>query len=214
MKARTHACIIVAVAGLLAITTVFAASDINRAVSGRITPSACTPSLGADGVIDFGKIPAKDLAADSSTWLPPTTLQLRVECATATLFALRGHDNRAGTAHKDDGYGYGMGLINGDEKVGTYLMTLRSPVSDTAQVIPLISTNNGEFWWGFPQGAWLTWHTLTAFGNSDSGVPAPLALASVTAELLIEASIAPASGLTLDREVPLDGSATIEVLYL
>ena len=190
------------------------ASRVDLAVHGAITPSACTPSLSAGGVIDYGKIAAKDLAADSSTWLPDVTLKLQVNCTAPVLFALRGTDNRTGTAHKDDGYGYGMGLINGDEKVGTYLMTLRSPVSDTAQVIPLISTNNGEFWWGFPQGAWLTWHTLTAFGNSDSGVPAPLALASVTAELLIEASIAPASGLTLDREVPLDGSATIEVLYL
>lgn len=192
----------------------FAASSIDLAVSGRITPSACTPTLGTGGVVDFGKIAAKDLVADSSTWLPGTIVQLRVSCRAPTLFALRGNDNRAGTAHTDDGYGFGMGLINGGQKIGTYLLTVRNPASDTASLIPLIRTNNSEFWLGFPHGVFLTWHSLAAFGASGAGVPVPIALAEVTADLLIQASIAPASGLTLDREVPLDGSATLEVIYL
>lgn len=192
----------------------FAASNTDLNVAGSITPSACTPTLDAAGVIDFGKIPAKDLVADVETSLPATTLQLRVNCAAPTLFALRGQDNRAGTAHQNDGYGYGLGLNNGDEKVGTYLLTVRNPVSDSAQVIPLISTNNGELWLGFPLGVWLTGHTLAAFGNEDSGVTAPVALTTVTADLFVETRIAPANGLTLDREVPLDGSATLELLYL
>lgn len=43
---------------------------------------------------------------------------------------------------------------------------------------------------------WLVWHQLAAFGNSDSSAAAP------------------ASGLTLTDEVPLDGSATAELFYL
>nr|WP_314528578.1 DUF1120 domain-containing protein [uncultured Pseudomonas sp.] len=212
MKARTHASVIAALGGLLSIASALAASDINLHVAGNITLSACTPTLGDAGVIDFGKIPAKDLAADSSTWLPTPPLQLQVNCAAPTLFALRGQDNRAGTAHKDDGYG--LGLINGDEKLGTYLLTVRNPIADIPGVITLTSSNNGELWFGFPHGVWLTWNTLAAFGNGDSGVTAPVALTRVTADLLVETSIAPANGLSLDREVPLDGSATLELLYL
>ena len=53
-------------------------------------------------------------------------------------------------------------------------------------------------------GAWI------ACGDS----PTPKALSSVTVDLRIDASIAPAKGLTLTSEVPLNGSATLDVVYL
>ncbi|MBO0491812.1 DUF1120 domain-containing protein [Pseudomonas sp. Marseille-Q1929] len=200
---------------LLALTSgARAASSVDLSVAGKITPSACTPTLGEGAVIDYGKIPAKDLSADSSTWLPEITLQLRVSCAAATLFALRGNDNHAGTAHLDEEYSYGMGLINGNEKVGRYMLTLRNPMSDTAPVTTMTSTDNGQFWWSFPHGVFLVWHQLAAFGDTSSGVAAPIALVNVTADLHVAASIAPANGLTLDEEVRLDGSATLDVFYL
>ncbi|AMN79063.1 MULTISPECIES: DUF1120 domain-containing protein [Pseudomonas] len=192
----------------------FAASSADLAVRGSITPSACSPTLSASGVVDFAKIAAKDLSADSSTWLPTHILKLHVDCVAPTLFALRGNDNRAGTAHKDDGYGYGLGLINGDQKVGTYLLTLSDPVSDTAAVIPLASMNGGAGWWSFPHGTWLVRHQLAAFGTVESGIAAPIPLLNVTADLHVETSIAPASGLSLTEQVPLDGSATVDVIYL
>lgn len=42
------------------------ASRVDLAVHGSITPSACTPSLSAGGVIDCWKIAAKRLAAGSA----------------------------------------------------------------------------------------------------------------------------------------------------
>ena len=206
-----------ALAGALLIahcTVVLAASSVDVSVRGAITPSACTPGLSQEGLIDFGKIPAKDLSPDSSTSLPTVILKLTVNCDAPALFALRGNDNRAGSAHRDDGYGYGLGLINGDEKLGTYLLTLRDPVSSTAQVSPLTSLNGGESWWNFPYGVFLVWHQLAAFGNNDSGVAAPVALLDVTSDLHVETSIAPTRGLTLDQQVPLDGSATVDMFYL
>lgn len=192
----------------------FAASSVDLQVQGLIIPAACTPSLSQGGTVDYGKLAARDLRPDTSTWLPPVIVQLGVRCDAPTLFALRGRDNRPGTAHKDDGYGYGLGLINGDQKLGTYLLTLRNPVSDDGPVQTLMSTTNGDTWWLVPEGTWLVAHQLAAFGNSDSGTPAPSPLQTVTAELHIEPSIAPANSLTLTEEVLLDGSATVDVIYL
>lgn len=193
---------------------VLAASSVDLAVRGSITPSACTPGLSQGGQIDFGKMPAKDLSADSPTRLPTVILKLTVNCAAPTLFALRSKDNRAGSAYLDDGYNYGMGLINGNEKVGGYLLTLRDPVSSTAQLSTLTSVNGGASWWNFPQGVFLVWHNLAAFGNNDSGVAAPVPLLDVTSDLYVESKIAPANGLTLDQQVPLDGAATLDLIYL
>lgn len=191
-----------------------AASSVELSVKGAITPSACTPGLSQGGQIDFGKISARDLFADNSTQLPPVNLKLTVNCEAPTLFALRSKDNRAGSAYLDDGYNYGMGLINGNEKVGAYLLTLRDPVSSTAQVSPLTSLDGGETWWNFPHGVFLVWHQLAAFGNHDNRVAAPVPLLDVTSDLYVETRIAPARGLTLDQQVPLDGSATIDLIYL
>lgn len=191
-----------------------AASTVDLTVQGSITPSACTPTLGANGAVDFGKISVGELSADRPTRLPTSLLKLRVDCVAPALFALRGNDNRAGTAHLDDGYGYGLGLTEKGEKIGTYSLTLRAPVSDTAALTPLTSLDGGASWWSFPQGTWLVWHQLAAFGQVNAGVAAPLELLNVTVDLHVDTSIAPANGLTLDQELPLDGSATVDVFYL
>ncbi|WP_330220783.1 DUF1120 domain-containing protein [Pseudomonas frederiksbergensis] len=44
-----------------------AASSTDLTVTGTITPSACTPSLSGNGVVDYGKISARDLNQDTST---------------------------------------------------------------------------------------------------------------------------------------------------
>ncbi|MGY2289392.1 DUF1120 domain-containing protein [Pseudomonas sp. SDO528_S397] len=191
-----------------------AASSTDLRVEGLITPSACTPSLTRGGVVDYGKLAASDLLPDTSTWLAPSVLQLAVSCTAPTLFALRGRDNRPGTAHKDDGYGYGLGLINGDQKLGTYLLTVRNPLADSMPVQPLMSLDGGASWWLVPDGTWLVAHQLAAFGNRATGTPAPIPLQALTTELHIEPSIAPANSLTLTGQVTLDGSATVDVIYL
>lgn len=192
----------------------YAASSVDLSIRGLITPSACTPSLSSGGVVEFGKMSAKSLNVDSTTPLPDVTLQLHVACAAPTLFALSGKDNRPGTAFRDDGYGYGLGLTPAGEKLGTYLMMLANPVAEGLTLTPLMSMDGGDFWWDFHGPTWLVWHQLAAFGNSDSGAAAPVALQNVTADVEMSTRIAPASGLTLTDEVPLDGSATAELFYL
>lgn len=201
---------------LLALTQeAFAASSVDLTVTGLIVPSACTPTLSQGGVVDYGRLAAKDLKVDTMTTLPRVNLQLGVNCAGPTLFALRGRDNRAGTAYDDDRENtFGLGLINGDQRLGNYFLIIDTPVSPGVALYPLMSLNNGESWWQFPDGTWLSPNQMSAFGNSEAGLPAPVALQTVTSALNVYTYIAPTSGLTLTEEVALDGSATVELFYL
>lgn len=186
-----------------------AASSTDLTVKGSITPSACVPAMSQDGIVEYGKIPAKDLLIDRATFLPPVTLQLKVTCAAQTLFALNTRDNRLGTAHVSQPYYYGLGLINGNQKLGKYEIGVFNPVADTL-VYPLFSFDYGTTWIVNSFGSYMGHDYWNAFGDT----PTPKALSSVTVDLRIATSIAPARGLTLAGEVPLDGSATLDVVYL
>ncbi|MDO9347200.1 MAG: DUF1120 domain-containing protein, partial [Pseudomonas sp.] len=52
---------------LVGATQAIAASSVDLAVKGLITPSSCTPTLSNGGAVDYGKLSAKDLNADSKT---------------------------------------------------------------------------------------------------------------------------------------------------
>jgi type 1 fimbria pilin len=75
-----------------------AASSVDLSVNGVITPTACTPLLSSNGVIDYGKISQQDLNVDKGTRLPVKQLQVSIGCNAASRFALRMRDNRDGTA--------------------------------------------------------------------------------------------------------------------
>lgn len=190
-----------------------AASTVELAVKGSITPSACTPLLGEEGVIDFGKIAARDLKPDAFTRLRDATLPIGVTCEGATVFALRLTDNRAGTSASAP-LGFGLGLNAGSEKIGVFNVVLHTPMADDAPITQLQSMNNGQSWEAIEQGVALPALRLAAFGNASSGAWAPVPIQALRVQMHVSTSIAPARGLTLDREVPLDGSATLDLIYL
>lgn len=204
------------VATLLLIGTgqVLAASSVELTVKGLITPSACTPTLAQGGVADYGKIAAKDLRENEATPLPATTLQFNVSCEAATLFALNGVDNRAGSASSPNDYSYGLGLINETERVGSFVIILTNYLADNLSVSKLASRDNGATWEANSEDAiWLRGR-LAAFGDNSSGNWAPIAIATLNSDLTIQPYIAPSRDLTLTQEQLIDGSATVEVLYL
>ena len=102
----------------------FAASSIDLSVRGLITPSACTPSIGNGGKFEVGKIAAKDLKTNDYTWLGDYVTQLAVTCEAPTLMAIEPKDNRAGSEAMGEPVYFGLGLINGDEKLGSLNLLL------------------------------------------------------------------------------------------
>lgn len=205
---------LIALASALLITgtaPAFAASTVDLTVKGIITPNACTPALSGGGVIDHGKMSAKDLNTDRNTILPTASLQMTVNCDAPVLFALRAMDNRLGSG---TGSSFGLGLINGTQKLGSYDLNLGSlanpPLADGEVVQAIASFDNGTTWEkynAFEHGLMLSVAAL-----SDLTTPRP------TEELVTEVNysgyINRTDGLDLSNEVQIDGSATIEVVYL
>ena len=188
-----------------------AASSIDLNVKGSITPSACTPSIASGGVIDYGKLSAKALNVDKVTRLPYEYLQLRVACDAATLFALQGSDNRAGSEPDSHEGNYGLGLINGDEKLGSYYVAFETAMADDVPARFIHSYDGGATWNPWPGGGFWVGGTVAVANNTAI---APIAVKVMTTEMEIRTYIAPANTLTLTEEVPLDGSMTVTVLYL
>ncbi|MCS4246931.1 DUF1120 domain-containing protein [Pseudomonas sp. BIGb0164] len=191
----------------------FAASNVDLAVRGNITPSACKPSLAQEGLVDYGKIAARDLNRESFTPLPLTQLPAAVNCQAPTLFALRLTDNRAGSSAAEP-YGFGLGLINASERLGVFHTTLHTPLAENAPITQLQSSDNGQSWSVVEDNVALPPLRLAAFGDASSGVWSPLPIQALRVQIRVSTLIAPAQGLTLDREVPLDGSATLDLIYL
>jgi hypothetical protein len=206
---------LVAVALLGGTSCVLAASSVDLTVKGSVTPSACVPNLTQGGTVDYGKIPARDLSVDTPTEFAPVTLQLSIDCEAPTLFALNAKDNRFGSSlFPSLTWYYGLGYVNGTQKLGSYSLDLLNPVSDSA-VFPIHSFDQGQSWSKFAGG--MMRHT---YWNSFSDTPGtggpyfPKALRTVTADLQIITFVAPAKDLPLREEVPLDGSASLDLLYL
>ncbi|WP_413704054.1 DUF1120 domain-containing protein [Pseudomonas sp. Pseusp16] len=191
-----------------AATSAFAASSTDLTVTGTITPAACTPSLAGGGVFDYGKIAAKDLKPDAATPLGQKTLQLTVNCDAETLFAIMPVDNRAESSTSP--VRYGLGFINGDERLGEYVLNFMNVIADTPSAI-LQSSDGGVSWTDGNTAIYPGY--LVAFGDS-TGIRVPHPLQDVRVDLRVSPFIAPTQNLTLTDEAQIDGSATLQIVYL
>lgn len=198
--------------------TARAASTADLAVTGLITPMACTPLLSSGGLVDFGKISRNDLNLTNGTRLPHKYLTLTVNCNAPGRFALRMRDNRDGTAHVNSEIFYGLGLDTSGNKIGVYSVSFdpkQTVVDGLAVVYGTESTTGG-----------LAWRTanlnpidvgsrsLLGFTDVVGSTAGPSAIQTLTSTLKLEATINARQNLDLSVETPMDGSATLEVVYL
>lgn len=186
----------------------FAASSTDVNLSGTITPSACAPVLSNGGVIDHGKMTAKDLQPNKPTLLNPAEMRLEVQCEGETFFTLTTVDNRAGTAAINPRH-HGLGLTPEKQKLGNVAFTLFDPIADDNPVKVITSANGGANWAATP---YLGHEALTSFASLN-GPNTPIALKQLNARLRAFTVIVPATDLTLLDEVPIDGQATLQLKY-
>ncbi|APC15810.1 hypothetical protein BLL42_08715 [Pseudomonas frederiksbergensis] len=185
-----------------------AASSTDLTVTGTITPSACTPSLSSGGIVDHGKVSAKDLNPTQSTVVGQHPMQLTVSCDAATLFALKPIDNKSGT-ESTNGH-FGLGLTNADEKIGFVHLQVKQTLAD-AQVAQAIGSSDGGVTWDRQNV--IDKNKLSSVGaTADHNTPIPVK--ELVMDLEVSTFIARADSLTLTDEATLDGSATIEVKYM
>ncbi|MCR4539250.1 DUF1120 domain-containing protein [Pseudomonas sp. 18.1.10] len=211
--------VMAAVIALGGVGQVLAASNVELNVNGRITPAACTPALSGGGVVDHGKISRKDLnPGNVPTALPVATLRLSVECAAPTLIAIKSRDNRAGSSGEEfigKRENFGLGLVDGDKKVGWYLLKTLNGQADGVDR-PMIESDDGASWSDatHPDLVWQVegMRSVSERAGSDS---APLPLKAMSMDVRVETMIVRLQFLPpLGEDIPLDGSATLDVVYL
>lgn len=205
-------------ASLASLPAAQAASTAELTVGGLITPMACTPVLSAGGLIDFGKISQKDLNQATGTRLPLKSLTLTVSCNAPGRFALRMRDNRDGTAHVNSEIYYGLGLDSAGNKLGVYSVSF-DPNQTVADALPVVygteSTTGGMAWRTSNSNAIdIGSRSLLGFTEVVGSTAGPSAIQTLTSTLTLEAVINAKQNLDLSVETPMDGSATLEVVYL
>ncbi|KRP44640.1 Protein of unknown function [Pseudomonas libanensis] len=188
--------------------SVLAASATHLSVTGIITPSACSADLSKGGVVDHGKLAARDLSRHTPTTLQLALMILEVHCEAPTLFTLTALDNRAGSSAIDPAL-HGLGTINDEQMLGSVAFGVFEPVADKVAVNTIVSRDGGASW---ETSDYLGHAALTAF--AAPGMPnIPIALQHLYASLLAVTVIVPADQLPLLDEVPIDGHATLQIKY-
>ncbi|MCW8275296.1 DUF1120 domain-containing protein [Pseudomonas sp. PCH199] len=199
--------LLTAVLLLTGTSSTFAASSTDLTVTGTLTPSACTPTLSSNN-IDLGKIASKDLNTDKHTLIDVRTLTMSVNCDSAIRFALNSIDGRRGSAAFTSQYG--LGLINGTQKLGAYGLMIRNPIADGVQAQSIASLDKGITWGN--EKFWDPGLYMSVASMADDSQP--IAVKDLTLDLEVTTLIARADGLDLSNEVLIDGLATLEVKYL
>lgn len=205
---------------LVALPAAMAASTVDVTVTGSIVPAACTPSLSASE-FHHGKISKTDLNMDGPTGFTENkkVATLNVNCTAATVYGIRGVDNRADTVG-NNWYmtPYGLGLTPKGEKIGAHFLELypRESLIDGKPAFISVGTASGTTWTNATQGekGIRNYGELLGFTDTAGPLAQPLPVKDASFALKSYLVIAAAKGLTLTDEVALDGAATIEVVYL
>lgn len=185
----------------------------------HFAPAACTPQLSNGGLVDYGTLLAKDLNATNETPLPTRTLQLSVSCDAATPFALKMHDNRRGSATGGiDETAYGLDLDASQNKIGRYYLNI-DPAEFSADALGTLyrtdSTSGGAAWSSssarqIPIAA----NSLMGFTDSVGNTRGPVPIQQLAGTVRIKAYLAPTQSLDLRNVVYINGSGTLEIIYL
>ena len=195
-----------------------AASSVDLTVKGVVTPTACDPQLSGGGLIDYGKMSQQDLNLETSTRLPIKHLQVSIACTAPSRFALRMRDNREDTATVNSEIYYGLGLDNSGNRLGLYSMTFdprNTLVDSTVTVYGTESTTGGLAWRTanlnpIDIGA----NSYLGFTARQGSTAGPSAIQELISTVKVQAVIDARQNLDLSTDTLLDGSATLEVIYL
>lgn len=226
LRRNTLASLVLIASGLS--MSAHAADSFNINVTGVISPAACVANITGGETIDYGTITANTLKADDVSLLPAKQTAFTITCDAPAKVGFRTVDNRAASKMQagpmiqfDSGsswtreYLNGLGVDGQGNNIGGWSTEIVSLSSDTvATPASIFSVDNG-----------ITWSTRVNpfFVLSDSGVintistadaATPAAFSTLTGTLTVQAVINPASTLDLSQPVTLDGSVTVEMVYL
>lgn len=185
-------------------------------VTGRILPDACVPDFIGGGVLDYGVMPASALQSRDATLLSRRSMAIHVSCAMPAKVGIRLLDNRPAMAIagmvktsvrpsmlRDERY---FGLSSDGRAVGGYVLGFEAGGRAAGPGLQ----------WDPPSGAWqprkdgmLLKDTLYTWSENGR---APAKMRHMGATLSVQPLI-DARAEELKNDIPLEGSATLELVY-
>lgn len=209
-----------------------AADSFSINVTGKIMPAACVVSIEGGGNFDYGLIDKKSLVGSTNKILPVKSAGLTISCPAPTKLGLRGSDNRDGTQIEPNvpallfpgalfgkytwQNAFGLGLDPSGNPVGLWTAHLTSLSTESEPTVKHI--------YGRPPGSWSDLSPEFTFFNGNYAAvvhsvsrpdeTTPLAFTTLQATLEVRAAINRPHNLDLSRPVALDGSMTVELVYL
>ncbi|HFK5651190.1 TPA: DUF1120 domain-containing protein [Enterobacter cloacae] len=228
LKRNTLASLVLIASGLS--LPAYAADSFNINVTGVISPAACEATITGGETIDYGTIPASTLAADDVTLLPARQTGFTITCDAPAKLGFRTVDNRAASkmtsttvVKLDSGSNWSMNVLNGlgvdgqGNNIGGWAAELTAMSSDTVSAPEGISSIDGGATWNKLLNSavvYLIDSLDSVLTISEPGSVVPAAFSTFTGTLAVQAVINPASTLDLSQPVTLDGSVTVEMVYL
>jgi hypothetical protein len=221
MHIKQHLLACALLAGIAPLT--HAQSTSNLALGGSITPAACTITIQDNGVVDYGTINKANLNPDPAlkTLLTDVILPTTVACSGPTRYAFRTIDNRIDSRGGMLSPEFGLGKATDGSNIGSLAVRLGYVVVlDGIGGFSTLSNDGGATW--FASSQFVTnfppvdvqpnvLHGTTTLSGSTAG---PSMVTNGQFNLRMQAAIRPANQLTWTDDLTLDGSATLELVYL
>jgi len=208
-KVRTLASTLLA---LSALHTAPALAGADLSVTGRIQPGACSLALSNGGAIDLGTISRKDLKASDKTRFLRDDVTLAIDCQTPTKVAIKAINNRENVVDRGEP-AYGLGPT-GSKSQSLFSFTPGNRFGDGKPLRHLYRRDGSQSSWtassdsGFQMGP----SSLSAW--AEEGETRPQAFRSIRSKLYFFIVLPALRDLDLSQEIDLDGSATLELVYL
>ncbi|MEK7891185.1 DUF1120 domain-containing protein [Burkholderia contaminans] len=197
---------------LLSAGHALAGSDLS--VTGRIQSGACNLTLSNGGTIDLGTISRKDLKESEETFLARPTVTLAIDCQTPAKVAIKAINNREAVVDQWGMARYGLGPAGSKSQSSFYFLPYNR-FGDGKPLLQLYSENGGQSWQAIgPANTahWMNPSSLTAW--AEEGESLPQAFRTIRSALIVPIYVPAARDLDLSQEINLDGSATLELVYL
>lgn len=205
----------------------FAANSVDLAVTGTITPASCSISMSSNA-FDLGELDAGELTEPNRNQLPMTASNtMTIQCDAPTQVAFKSHDNRRSsipTTLASDVFYYGLGFDAQNAPIGCYGLVVLTPsirVDGAAGNIKW-STNDGVSW-GInsingrdslsPYSEINEIYSFDQVAAGNTGQP-PAPATTMSMDIAVEAYIEAIHTLDTSQPITIDGSSTLELIYL
>ena len=209
-----------------------AADSFSINVTGKIVPAACEVLIEGGGNFDYGLIDKKSIAGSSNKILAVKSAGLTISCPAPTKLGLRGTDNRDGTQMIPNvpvllfpgalfgtyswQNAFGLGLDPSGNPVGLWTAHLVSLSTESEPTVKYIYARLPGNWSDLaPEFTFFNGNYADVIHSvSRPDEKSPLAFTTLQATLEVRAAVNRPHNLDLSRPVALDGSMTVELVYL